>query len=72
MILQLYNKVPLSYYQGELFKVDVTCDTEGAHRKLMFKYKGDRNLTERGTYIRNCLAKHIHNNVCKSNNMISI
>ena len=55
--LQLKNvTTPLNYFDGELFKVDVTCDgiEGGAHKKLMFKYNGTRILTNKG--IRNTVS----------------
>ena len=56
IILQLiYDAAtPLSDLEGELFRVDVTCDDidESAHKKLMFKYNGTRVLTNKGNYVR--------------------
>ena len=47
-ILQLQRTTPLSYLEGELFEVDVTCDNEGGNGKLFFKHNGTRNLLEKG------------------------
>ena len=47
-ILQLQKTTPLSYFEGELFKADVTCDNEGGNGKLFFKHNGTRNLLEKG------------------------
>jgi len=57
MILQLiYDPAtPLNYFEGELFKVDITCAKidDGAHKKLMFKYNGTSILTNKGRYTSN-------------------
>ena len=52
IILQLNDPtIPLSFLEGELFKVDVTCDDIDG--KLIFKYNGTSILTNKGRTIAN-------------------
>ena len=52
--LQLNKTVQLNYLEGELFQADVSCRADNTNGKLLFKFNGTRNLSDRGMLLCNC------------------